>query len=340
MNKLKVALVLFASVFTLVWGAQVAQSQEKAATGTVDTHMVITDQAVRDNSELAILRPESIQVKLGKDLAKVKALIPARGENAALQLFILIDDTCDASIGNNLNDLKDFIGAQPASTVVGVAYMSNATIQIVQNFTADHALAVKSIRLPRGTLSSMDSPYLSLISLVQGWPEQNVRREVLMITDGIDRLRNRNDREVSTPVSSRGRTPSSFSSNATTMPSMSLDADRASTTSQRYKVIVHSIYATGVGRLGRNSWEAQLGQSGIAKIADETGGEYFALGTQNLISFKPYLDRLQQIFENQYFLVFPATPRKKAGLQRVRITTDVANAEIAAADNAWVPAAQ
>jgi hypothetical protein len=109
---------------------------------------------------------------------------------AALQFFILIDDTCDPSIGNSLNDLRDFINAQPATTAVGVGYMSNATIQIVQNFTADHALAAKAIRLPRGNLSAMDSPYLSLISAIKGWPEQKVRREVLMVSDGIDRLRN------------------------------------------------------------------------------------------------------------------------------------------------------
>ena len=342
MNKLKVAVGLLALLVTLVWGGHVAQSQDKAATRAVDLHMVITDEAVRDNSELAILRPENIQVKLGKDPVKVKQLIPARGENAALQLFILIDDTCDTqSIGNSLNDIKEFINAQPASTVVGVAYMSNATIQIAQNFTADHALVAKAIRLPRGALSAMDSPYLSLISLVKGWSEQNVRREVLMITDGIDRLRNRNERQVSTPTAStaaRGRSLPSYSPTYTT-PSISSDADTASTTSQRFRVIVHSIYAVGVGRAGRNSWEAQLGQSGIAKIADETGGEYFALGTQNALSFKPYLDRLQKIFENQYFLVFQGSRQNKAGLQRVRISTDVENAEIAAADNVWVPAA-
>jgi hypothetical protein len=33
----------------------------------------------------------------------------------------------------------------------------------------------------------MDSPYLSLFSLVKGWPQQNVRHEVLMVTGGIDR---------------------------------------------------------------------------------------------------------------------------------------------------------
>lgn len=121
------------------------------------------------------------------------------------------------------------------------------------------------------------------------------------------------------------------------MPTISPDADTASTNSQRYQVIVHSIYAVGVGRVGRNAWEAQLGQSGIAKIAEETGGEYFALGTQNAVSFKPYLERLQKIFNSQYYLVFQAVPRKNDGLQRVDISTQVPNVDLASADSVWVP---
>jgi hypothetical protein len=299
--------------------------------------MVVTDQAFSDNSEVPVLRPDAVQVKQGKNLLKVDQLIPAKGDNAALQLFILIDDTCDPVIGNNLNDLRDFINAQPASTAVGVAYMSNATIQITQNFTADHALAAKAVRLPRGNLSAMDSPYLSLMSLVKGWPQQKVRREVLMVTDGIDRLGN--DRSPFSQTPSRGPAGTANAARAfDTMPTMSPDADTASRNSQRYGVIVHSIYAPGAGRLGRNAWEAQLGQSGVAKIADETGGEYFALGTQNAVSFKPYLERLQKIFDNQYYLVFQAVPGKKDGLQRVSVSTEVANADLAAADNVWVPA--
>ena len=124
------------------------------------------------------------------------------------------------------------------------------------------------------------------------------------------------------------------------MITISVDADPASMASQRYGVIVHSIYATGIGRAGRNAWEEQLGQSGIAKIAQETGGEYFALGTQPLVNFKPYLDRLQRVLDNQYYLVFQATPKKKPGLQRVDISTPESDFEIAAADNVWVPAAE
>ena len=66
--------------------------------------------------------------------SKVDHLIPAQGDNSALQLFVLIDDTLDSGIGTNLNDIRDFINAQPVSTVIAVGYMSNATIQITQEF--------------------------------------------------------------------------------------------------------------------------------------------------------------------------------------------------------------
>jgi hypothetical protein len=341
MNNFRHLLTSLIALTLLGFGARIVSSQENpGASSTIQVHMVITDEAVRDDSEVPILRPENVQVKQGKTSLKVDHLIPARGDNAALQLFILIDDTCDTGIGNSLNDLRDFINAQPATTVVGVAYMSNASIQIAQNFTADHAAAAKAIRLPRGNLSAMDSPYLSLISLIKGWPEQKVRREVLMVSDGIDRLRSDpTTRAAYSPSYGRAtRAPMPASSMSTGMSTISPDADTASTTAQRYGVIVHGIYATGAGRMGRNAWEAQLGQGGVGKIADESGGEYYSLGTQNLVSFKPYLDRLQRVLENQYYLVFGVVPKNKAGLQRVRISTESPGFEIAAADNVWVPA--
>jgi hypothetical protein len=352
MMRHKAMVALVGVCAALAFGVRIAHSQQKAAPSTVQLHIVITDQSSSDNGEIPVLTAQNVQVKVGKDEARVTQLIPARDDNAALQLFILIDDTLDSSIGNNLNDLRDFINALPASTVVGVAYMSNATLQITQNFTADHALAAKAIRLPRGSTSAMDSPYLSLISLTKGWPAQNVRREVLMVSDGIDRLRGDNTGSTGPmsasagamsasggAMSASGRSGFPSSSDRVTMPTISSDAETASNASQRAGVIVHGIYSPGIGRHGRNAWEAQLGQSGVAKIADETGGEFFALGNSNPVSFKPYLERLEKIFANQYFLVFQGAPRKKGGLQRLRITTEVDNADIAAADNVWVPGA-
>jgi hypothetical protein len=306
--------------------------QEKAAPSTAEVHVVITDLAVQSDGELPRLRQDEVKVKQGKTFLQVTQLIPAQGDNAALQLMILIDDTLSPVVGGNLNDLKEFIKARPPSTVIGIGYMSNAGVNIVQNFTADHELAVKAVRLPRGVLSTMDSPYLSLISLVKGWPQQKVRREVLMVSDGIDRLRG----EKPAP----SRLGPNFGPVYHSMPTISTDATSASEISQRYNVIVHSLYAVGVGRAGRSSWDLQIGLSGLSKIADETGGECYSLGTSNLVSFKPYLERFQRTLDNQYYLVFLAIPKKNAGLQRVNILTEISNSEIAAPDNVWVPAAK
>jgi hypothetical protein len=309
-----------------------ASPQEKAAPSVAEVHVVITDLAVQSDSELPRLRQGEVKVKQGKTFLQVTQLIPAQGDNAALQLMILIDDTLNPVVGGNLNDLKEFIKAQPPSTVIGIGYMSNAGVNVVQNFTPDHDLAVKAVRLPRGVLSTMDSPYLSLISLVKGWTQQTVRREVLMLSDGIDRLRG----EAPAP----SRLGPNFGTVYHSMPTISTDATSASEISQRYNVIVHSLYAAGVGRAGRSSWDLQMGLSGLSKIADETGGECYSLGTSNVVSFKPYLERFQRTLDNQYYLVFLAIPKKKAGLQRVNILTEVSNSEIAAPDNVWVLAAK
>ncbi len=331
MKNYKLGLTLLGTFCALTLISPTAHSQEKSATKTAQVHLVITDSALRDEKELPPLQREDVKVKQGKNFLQVTQLIPAQGDNAALQLMILIDDTLNPSVGNNLSDIKDFINSQSPSTLIGVAYMSNATVKIAQNFTADHDLAVKAVRLPLGSVSSMDSPYLSLISLVKSWPQQKVRREVVMVSDGIDRLRGENPQP--------SRLGPNFGPVYHSMPTLSIDATSASEISQRYNVIVYALYAAGVGRAGRSAWDLQLGLSGLSKIADETGGECYSLGTSQLVSFKPYLERLQKLFSNQYYLVFQAVPGKKAGLQRVKVETELPNSEILAPDNVWVPAA-
>jgi hypothetical protein len=312
--------------------AATAGSEGKSAKPNAQVHIVITDAALREDSELPPLQKEDIKVKQGKNFLDITQFIPAQGDNAALQLMILIDDTLNpTAVGNDLNDIRDFISALPAATLIGVGYMSNAGVQIAQNFTLDHDLVGKAIRLPRGSLSSMDSSYLSLISLVKGWTQQKVRREVLIVSDGVDRLRG----EKPQP----SRLGPDYGPVYHTMPTISIDANSASEISQRYNVVVFPLYSPGVGRAGRSGWDLQIGLSGLTKIANETGGECFSLSTSNLVSFKPYLDRLQKLLNNQYYLVFNALPGKKDSLQRVTIQTATKNSEILAPDNVWVPGA-
>jgi len=244
--------------------------------------------------------------------------VPARGDRAGLDLFILIDDASDSSLGSHLGELRNFINAQPSTTIVGVGYMQNSIVAIAQNFTSDHAAAAKALRLPLGRPCAFGSAYLSVIDLMKRWPESQNRREVIMVTDGIDRAR----RGVRWP----GLT-------------INPDVDSAGEVAMRTGTMIHTIYTPGVGHMRRNYWEANNGQLGIAELSDMTGGESYFMGLEHPVSFAPYLDDLQRTLDNQYLLSFSTKPGKKAGLQYVDLNTEVAGVEFAASDAVWVIAA-
>jgi hypothetical protein len=289
----------------------------KAPESGVPAQLTVTLDTLGEGKRMPVVNREDVMVKQGKDRLKVLDWTPARGDRAGLDLFILIDDASQTSLGSQLADLRDFINAQPATTSVGVGYMRNATVQIAQDFTTDHAEAAKALRLPVGSTGAYGSPYLSVIDLMNRWPDSSNRREVIMVTDGIDGARR--------GLSSRG------------LSTISPDVDSASAVAQRTGTIIYSIYHPGVGRLHHNFWAANNGQNGIAKLSGETGGESFFLGLQTPVSFKPYLDQIQNALENQYLLKIEVQPGKKAGLQSVTLTTEVPGVEFAAADSVWVP---
>jgi hypothetical protein len=286
---------------------------------TMPVRMTVTLD-VQDGRRMPEVTREDVVVKQGSQALAVTGWVPATGDRAGLDLFILIDDASHSSLGVELKDLRAFINAQGPATSVGVGYTRNGIVQIAQNFTDDHEAAAKALRLPLGTPGAFGSPYMSVVDLMKRWPEHPNRREVILITDGIDRSHR--------GWSYRGLGP------------VSPDVDTASDVAQRTGTIVHTIYFPGGGRLHRNYWEVINGQNGIAKLSDETGGESFYLGTQTPVSIGPYLDRIRTILDNQYLLTVEAKPGKKAGLQRVKLTTEVAGVEFGAADNIWLPAAK
>ena len=234
------------------------------------------------------------------------------------RMFILIDDAARSSVSSQFGDLREFIYSLPRTTAVGVGYMRNGTVRVAQDLTTDHRQAVNSLRIPLGSPGVYGSPYLSAIDLMKRWPDNSNRREILMITDGIDRLHDWPHR--------RG------------LDLISPDVGAASTVAQRTGTIIHSIYTRGVGWRGSNYWQVTNGQNAMATLADETGGESFFLGVGEPVSFRPYLDRLQSSLNNRYRLEFNAVPGKKPGLQNVKLTTEVAGIELDSADSVWVAA--
>jgi hypothetical protein len=286
------------------------RAQQGAATG-VPAHLVVTVEA-RHGKDVPVIQREDVMAYQGKERGTVTDWLPLQGDHAGLDFFVLLDDASSTSLGSQLDDLRQFILGQPATTSIGVGYMRNGTVDIVQNFTTDHPAAAKSLRLPFGNTGAFASPYFSIVDLLKRWPESAVRREILMVSDGIDRA--------------GGGGPADPY------------VDSAVEAAQKAGVIVFTIYANGVGHWGHSFWRINWGQNYLAQIADETGGESYFLGLETPVSFSPYLDDLSHRLNHQYLLTFLAKPEKKAGLQAVRLRTEVPNAELVSADRVWVPA--
>jgi hypothetical protein len=172
--------------------------------------------------------------------------------------------------------------------------------------------AAKALWLPLGNVGAFASPYLSLSDLIKRWPESPLRHEVLMITDGIDR----------------------FGGVGPANPYVDTAIEQA----QKAGVLVHSIFATGVGHFGRMRWPITWGQNYLSEIATETGGQACFMGYETPVSFAPYLEDLSPRLNHQYLLGFLAKPEKKTGLQRVRVGTEVPNVELVVATKVYVPA--
>lgn len=274
------------------------------------SRMVVTVEARHGSTVPAVAR-EDVMVYQGHERDRVTDWMPLDSGHAALELFILIDDGLNASLGSQFDDLRAFITSQPASTAIGVGYLRNGSVDIVQNVTTDHAQAAKALRLPLGDQGISTSPYVCISDLISGWKEQEVRREILLISDGVDPL---------------------FGAGANNP-----YVDHAIETAQKSGVVIYSIYAQGAGHMGHSYWLVNWGQNYESQLSDETGGEFYYLGFWNGPSFSPYLEDVGKKLSHQYLLTFLAQPEKKPALVSVKVRTEVPNAELVAARKAYVP---
>jgi hypothetical protein len=142
------------------------------------------------------------------------------------------------------------------------------------------------------------------------WPVSEDRREILMITSGIDVL---------------GGGPF-------TNPYLQEAVDRA----QRGGFIVYSIYTPGAGRVGRGFFRGNLGQTGLDMLAQKTGGSTYYLGVGSPIDIAPYLQDLSFSLKHQYELTFLAKGAKKPTLEPVKVKTEMPNIGVVAAEDSYV----
>jgi hypothetical protein len=279
-------------------------SQLPVSAQETSTARAIVTANSKSTEDAATVPRQTISAYENRKLQQVTGWVPLRGERSGLQLVVLLDDSSRGNLGLQLNEIRTFITGLPPNAQIAIGYMRNGSPNLVQNFTTDHAQAVKSLRLPTGSAGINGSPYFCLSALAKHWPggDSNVRREVIMVTDGVDRY-------------SGGR----FDPEDPYVQAATSDAQKAG-------VIVYSIYFRGAGRFDRNQLVTDGGQNYLTQVSGSTGGKVYLEGFGNPVSFAPFLSDIQRKLQNQYELTFNSTA--KPGLQALRVKTSQPNTSL------------
>jgi hypothetical protein len=280
---------------------------------------IVTVEPKRGGETVEQVPQTAVKAKVNGKNAEVAGwnAFTAKATQPNLQLVLLIDDGARASLGLQLPELLKFINQQAPTTEVTVAYMRNGTAQLTTPFTTDHAKAAQMLRVPLSAAGVNGSPYFSLSDLIKRWPAHapEERREVVMITDGIDRYNGlRYD-------------PSNPYITATIRDAI------------RNRIVVYSIYYHNAGFADRTAAGVNSGQNYLTQLCAAVGGEFFYQGFGNPVDFTPYLDQINRKLGNQYELRLQP-PSGVKNVVNLKVQVSAPNTKTQAAQQIFVGSGQ
>jgi hypothetical protein len=262
----------------------------------------------KKNAQPPPIKKDDVELYQGKERLQVADW--RKGET--LFLAVLIDDSLDQSIASQWRDLRAFVMAQPPTTYIGVFYGRNGAAIVGQDFTKDHALAAKALRIPYGGFGAFSSPYLELQDLIKRLPGEGERRSILLISSGIDYFRGNFG-----PISP--------------------DVDPTIEHAQKANINIWTVYAPDAGHAGRGFFRRNNAQSELSEISDETGAESYFLGFGPPVNLKPYFDEISTHLNNQYLLTFEGSGGKRGRFERIRVTSEVPKVEFMTPSGVFLP---
>lgn len=256
---------------------------------------------------------QDLKIKVSGKAIDVTKWTPLRGENGPLELVILLDGSARSSLGLQLGAIKEFVREMPSDAKMAIAYMLNGRAVIESPLSSDPAVVLRGLHVPMGIAEANGSPYFSLSDLAKHWPstDATARREVVMITNGVDEYERRYDPED--PY-----------------------VQAAIHDCLKSGVVVYSMYWTNVGWFDNTPYENNAGQNLLMQVVQATGGVSYWQGMGNPVTLDPYFKDLRRRLENQYELGFTLPLKAHAHVQPLKLQVKVASTKVTAPNRVFV----
>lgn len=287
-------------IATAALAGATAIAQAKTEPGA-DVQMVLT-VADHVNNQPAPLDKNDLTIADGT----VTDVIPL--ESRDLDLFILIDDAANYDFGPKLQELRSFVAAQPSPVSIGVAYIHDGALQIVENPTTDHPRAAAALREPSGGRTG--EPYCAVADLIQQWEKKSLRREIILVSSGID--------------------------DSASEDGVCVSADMAIRDAERAGVIVYALYNPASGYLSQKRSTIDAGVNDLAHVCYETGGEAYFTGHSPARTLDPFLSDISEHLANQYLVKFHLIPTTPDGFQTIHAVSGTFGQELMTPDKVWL----
>ena len=282
---------------------------EKQGQGTA----VVTILPKHDGDAAPSVSPQSLNLKVNGKEAQVTNWVPLQGANSSLELVVLLDSGSRSSLSNQMDEIAKFIKSLPPNAKATIGYMENGRAALTGPLSADHEAVLHGLHITSGIAGANGSPYFSLSDLANHWPSGDTaaRREVVMVTDGVDEYNRR------------------FDPDDPYVQAAEKDAVKAG-------LVVYTIYWAGHGRADSTAYANNTGQNLMLLVAEATGGKSFWEGMGNPVSFAPYLDELSRRLKNQYELSFTTPFNGKPQVEPLKLKFSAPGAEVTAPQQVFV----
>jgi hypothetical protein len=262
------------------------------------------------------------EIKLGGKPVAITSVDPLLKGPHVLQIMILLDSMEMIGANGQFDSIKKFATDMPPNVEIGVGWMLQSQVKIVQPFTTDHAsignvFIQKTREEAANPKNDNGNPYSCLRWLAAHWPtpDANKLRAVLMFTDGI--IRNN-----AQPQGGDQLNP---------------DVDGASLILQKAGIVPYPFFYMDFPVVDSNRSEGgQLqGQTNYSQLTADTGGEGIWDGQFSPSSFDPLLNKLYSVLQSEVIVTVTA-PAKPGKQMRLDITSARDDIKINGADQITV----
>lgn len=303
MKKIGFAAITLTAGTLLVASTAFAEKNTQQGQGRAIVTVLPSDK----NGDVGQISPQNLKVKINGKVSTVTDFKALKENDSPVELVLLLDSGARTSLGTQFSDIEHFVKEMPPNTRMAIAYMQQGRAAFSSQLSSNAADVLKGLRLSTGIPGENASPYFCLSDLAKNWPsrDRTARREVVMITDGVDNYERRLDPDdpyVQTAVK---------------------DSVRAG-------LVVYSIYWRNAGRFNNTGYETNAGQSLLSIVTQATGGYSYFQGIGNPVALQPFFQDLRRRLNNQYEVTFTAPSSGKPDVSSMKLELHVPSAKVTA----------